>query len=306
MIQVWAKAPKLGASAIQGTWGIPSSEIKINQGTIELDGENVEEIERSKDADAEIRRLISFRERTEAVARHTKGETHHHNRKTNVRKETLRKTTAPDATHHVQQYSMGNHRETNHHEDEQQKLEKHHSHGYPLAIFPAVEMKQTAPIECPQRDAEQQEPDQHRLHQILRKASEEPSDALGIEQRAREGFRHRSRLQPRYQHQDALANQQSASQPCPQTGQLPINRYPIPHSPIPHDLSPPVTYSSSATRLSISRMRSSQALTTSRVAFTLLPLLPSGNSFCTSSFCRFSRLFTPKGIPRRPVICSLV
>ena len=52
MIQVWAKAPKLGASAIQGTWGIPSSEIKINQGTIELDGENVEEIERSKDADA--------------------------------------------------------------------------------------------------------------------------------------------------------------------------------------------------------------------------------------------------------------
>ena len=239
MIQVWAKAPKLGASAIQGTWGIPSSEIKINQGTIELDGENVEEIERSKDADAEIRRLISLRERTETVARHTEGETHHHDRKTNVRKETLRKTTAPDATHHVQQYSMGNHRETNHHEDEQQKLEKHHSHGYPLAIFPAVEMKQTAPIECPQRDAEQQEPDQHRLHQILRKASEEPSDALSIEQRAREGFRHRSRLQPRYQHQDALANQQSASQPCPQTGQLPINRYPIPHSPIPHDLSPP-------------------------------------------------------------------
>ena len=238
MIQVWAKAPKLGASAIQGTWGIPSSEIKINQGTIELYGENVEEIERSKDADAEIRRLISLRERTEAIARHTKGETHHHDRKTNVRKETLRKTTAPDATHHVQQYSMGNHRETNHHEGEQQKLEKHHSHGYPLAIFPAVEMKQTAPVECPQRDAEQQEPDQHRLHQILRKASEEPSDALGIEQRAREGFRHRSRLQPRYQHQDALANQQSASQPCPQTGQLPINRYPIPHSPIPHDLFP--------------------------------------------------------------------
>ena len=213
-------------------------EIKINQGTVELDGENVEEIERSKDADAEIRRLISLRERTEAVARHTKGETHHHDRKTNVRKETLRKTAAPDATHHVQQYSMGNHCETNHHEDEQQKLEKHHSHGYPLAIFPAVEMKQTAPVECPQRDAEQQEPDQHRLHQILRKASEEPSDALGIEQRAREGFRHRSRLQPRYQHQDALANQQSASQPCPQTGQLPINRFPIPHSPIPHDLSP--------------------------------------------------------------------
>lgn len=29
-------------------------EIKINQGTVELDGENVEEIERSKDADAEI------------------------------------------------------------------------------------------------------------------------------------------------------------------------------------------------------------------------------------------------------------
>ena len=27
-------------------------EIKINQGTVELDGENVEEIERSKDADA--------------------------------------------------------------------------------------------------------------------------------------------------------------------------------------------------------------------------------------------------------------
>lgn len=213
-------------------------EIKINQGTVELDGENVEEKERSKDADAEIRRLISLRERTEAVARHAEGETHHHDRKTNVRKETLRKTTAPDATHHVQQYSMGNHRETNHHEDEQQKLEKHHSHGYPLAIFPAVEMKQTAPVECPQRDAEQQEPDQHRLHQILRKASEEPSDALGIEQRAREGFRHRSRLQPRYQHQDALANQQSASQPCPQTGQLPINRFSIPHSPIPHDLSP--------------------------------------------------------------------
>lgn len=131
MIQVWAKAPKLGASAIQGTWGIPSSEIKINQGTIELYGENVEEIERSKDADAEIRRLISLRERTEAVARHTKGETHHHDRKTNVRKETLRKTTAPDATHHVQQYSMGNHRETNHHEGEQQKLEK------PLAWLPA-------------------------------------------------------------------------------------------------------------------------------------------------------------------------
>ena len=238
MIQVWAKAPKLGASAIQGTWGIPSSEIKINQGTIELDGENVEEIERSKDADAEIRRLISFRERTETVARHTKGETHHHDRKTNVRQETLRKTTAPDATHHVQQYRMGNHRETNHHEDEQQKLEKHHTHGYPLAIFPAVEMKQSAPVECPQREAEQQEPDQHRLHQILRKASEEPSDALGIEQRAREGFRHRSRLQPRYQHQDALANQQSASQPCSQTGQLPINRYSIPHSPIPHALSP--------------------------------------------------------------------
>ena len=213
-------------------------EIKINQGTVELDRENVEEIERSKDADAEIRRLISLRERTEAVARHTKGETHHHDRKTNVRKETLCKTTAQDSTHHVQQYSMGNHRETNHHEDEQQKLEKHHSHGYPLAIFPAVEMKQTAPVECPQRNAEQQEPDQHRLHQILRKASEEPSDALGIEQRAREGFRHRSRLQPRYQHQDALANQQSASQPCPQTGQLPINRYSIPHSPIPHDLSP--------------------------------------------------------------------
>lgn len=198
-------------------------EIKINQGTVELDGENIEEIERSKDADAEIRRLISFRERTEAVARNTEGETHHHDCKTNVRKETLRKTTAPDSTHHVQQYSMGNHRETNHHEDEQQKLEKHHSHGYPLAIFPAVEMKQSAPVECPQRDAEQQEPDQHRLHQILRKASEEPSDALGIEQRTREGFRHRSRLQPRYQHQDALANQQSASQPCPQTGQLPIN-----------------------------------------------------------------------------------
>lgn len=98
-------------------------EIKINQGTVELDGENVEEIERSKDADAEIRRLISLRERTEAVACHTKGETHHHDRKTNVRKETLRKTTAPDATHHVQQYSMGNHRETDHHEDEQQKLE---------------------------------------------------------------------------------------------------------------------------------------------------------------------------------------
>lgn len=155
-------------------------EIKINQGTVELDGENVEEIERSKDADAEIRRLISLRERTEAVARHTEGETHHHDRKTNVRKETLRKTAAPDATHHVQQYRMGNHRETNHHEDEQQKLEKHHSHGYPLAIFPAVEMKQTAPVECPQRDAEQQEPDQHRLHQILRKASEEPSDALSI------------------------------------------------------------------------------------------------------------------------------
>ena len=27
-------------------------EIKINQGTVELDGENVQEIERSKDADA--------------------------------------------------------------------------------------------------------------------------------------------------------------------------------------------------------------------------------------------------------------
>ena len=37
-------------------------EIKINQGTVELDGENVEEIERSKDADAEIRRLINLRE----------------------------------------------------------------------------------------------------------------------------------------------------------------------------------------------------------------------------------------------------
>ena len=39
---------------------------------------------------------------------------------------------------------------------------------------------------------------------------------------------------------------------------------------------------------------------------TLIPLLPSGKSFCTSSFCRFSRLFTPNGIPRRFVICSLV
>lgn len=120
--------------------------IKINQGTVELDGENIEEKERSKDADAEIRSLISLRERTETVARHTKAETHHHDRKTNVRKETLRKTTAPDATHHVQQYRMGNHRETNHHENEQQKLEKHYTHGYSLAIFPAVEMKQTAPI----------------------------------------------------------------------------------------------------------------------------------------------------------------
>ena len=36
--------------------------IKINQGTVELDGENVEEIERSKDPYAEIRRLINLRE----------------------------------------------------------------------------------------------------------------------------------------------------------------------------------------------------------------------------------------------------
>ena len=205
-------------------------EIKINQGTVELDGENVEEIERSKDPDAEIRRFINLRERTETVARHTKGETHHHNRKTDVRQETLRKTAAPDATHHVQQYRMGNHRETNHHEDKQQKLEKHHTHGYPLAIFPTVETEQTAPVQCSQRDAEQQEPDQHRLHQILRKPSQEPPDALGIEQRARKGFRHRSRLQPRYQHQEALSRQQTASQPCPQPGQLPINRYSIPHT----------------------------------------------------------------------------
>ena len=36
--------------------------IKINQGTVELDGKNVEEIERSKDPNAEIRRFINLRE----------------------------------------------------------------------------------------------------------------------------------------------------------------------------------------------------------------------------------------------------
>ena len=64
-----------------------------------------------------------------------------------------------------------------------------------------------------------------------------------------------------------------------------------------------VSQSSSASRFSRSRMCSSSALTTRRVALT--PRL-SGNSFCTSSFWRFSRLFTPKGMPRNCVICSLV
>ena len=143
--------------------------IKINKGAVELNGEDVEKIERGKDADTEIGRLINLRERTETVAYHTKGEAHHQNRKTDVRQKTLRKTAAKYATHHVQQYRMGNHRETNHHENEQQKLKKHHTHGNPLAIFPAIETEQTAPVQCTQRDAEQQKPYQHRLHQILSK-----------------------------------------------------------------------------------------------------------------------------------------
>lgn len=46
-------------------------------------------------------------------------------------------------------------------------------------------------------------------------------------------------------------------------------------------------------------MRSSRALTTSLVALIPAPFTPrpEGKSFCTSSFWRFSRLFTPKGIP---------
>jgi len=43
-------------------------------------------------------------------------------------------------------------------------------------------------------------------------------------------------------------------------------------------------YSSSGSKLSMSRMRSSQALTTRRVALMPMPLLPSGKSFCTNSF----------------------
>ena len=143
--------------------------IKINKGAVELNGEDVEKIERGKDADTEIGRLINLRERTETVAYHTKGEAHHQNRKTDVRQKTLRETAAKHATHHVQQYRMGNHCETNHHENEQQKLKKHHTHGYSLAIFPAIETEQTAPVQCTQRDAEQQKPYQHRLHQILSK-----------------------------------------------------------------------------------------------------------------------------------------
>lgn len=67
-----------------------------------------------------------------------------------------------------------------------------------------------------------------------------------------------------------------------------------------------IFYSSSGTRLSMSSMRSSRALTTRRVAFMPSPPLPFGKSFCTNSFCRFSKLFTPKGIPLRFEICSLV
>ena len=65
-------------------------------------------------------------------------------------------------------------------------------------------------------------------------------------------------------------------------------------------------HSSSGTRLSMSIMCSSMALVTRRVAFTPMPPFPLGNNFFTSSFCRFSRLLTPNGIPRNPVICSFV
>lgn len=65
-------------------------------------------------------------------------------------------------------------------------------------------------------------------------------------------------------------------------------------------------YSASASKFSGLRICNSKALVTRRTALTFCFPRPSGNNFCTSSACLFSKLFTPKGIPLNPVICSLV
>ena len=199
--------------------------------------------------------------------------------------ETNAETTGKEFSRNTEQGGMRD--ESHHHDDygEKQQFCQYDAQRESLAVSPWLRFGDrayhAALPECAISHGCNDDPRQWSRCHVAGECSEKPPDAFIAEQRAHGGCWRGSRNEPRHQEQCHL------QQP----------RWHIPSS---------ISYSSSACKLSISMIRSSQALTTRRVAFTPYPPLPLGNSFCTSSFCLFSKLFTPKGIPRRLVICSLV
>ena len=149
----------------------------------------------------------------------------------------------------------------------------------PLAIGVAGMQEATVRHTAPGQ-GQQHYPHQQGAAQQAGIVAEEPTDALARQQRAYRVCRERRTVEPRHQQQQQLGQEQREG-----------NMWQI------------ALHSASGMRLSMSSRWSSRARTTRRVALTLSP---EGNSFLTSSFWRFSRLLTPKGMPRRPVICSLV
>lgn len=171
----------------------------IENGCIELHHENVEKKARRQETDALIHRIINLTDALDALAHDAIAHAHHHDRKTDVRNETLREWTRKEGAYGIQQNGMGHEGERQQDAHKKDQLEEHQAQGRALAILGMVEMEHPTLPYHPDTDADEHQPYEPGRGEMVYKMARKPADALGAGKRMGERLGHRSCKQPRNQ-----------------------------------------------------------------------------------------------------------
>ena len=171
----------------------------IENGCIELHHENVEKKAGRQETDALIHRIINLTDALDALAHDAIAHAHHHDRKTDVRNETLREWTRKEGAYGIQQNGMGHEGERQQDAHKKDQLEEHQAQGRALAILGMVEMEHPTLLYHPDGDADEHQPYEPYRGEMVYKMAHKPADALGAGKRMGERLGHRSCKQPRNQ-----------------------------------------------------------------------------------------------------------
>ena len=130
----------------------------IENGCIELHHENVEKKARRQETDALIHRIINLTDALDALAHDAIAHAHHHDRKTDVRNETLREWTRQEGAYGIQQNGVRQEGERQQDAHKKDQLEEHQAQGRALAILGMVEMEHPTLLYHPDGDADEHQP----------------------------------------------------------------------------------------------------------------------------------------------------